>query len=58
MINICKTMGGNCATCPFDDKCTSHFNVYESKEYWLSELEDMLNKIEYAIEKVEEAEDE
>lgn len=58
MINICKTLDVQCGACPFEHRCNIGFNTYETKDYWLLELQDMLENIEYAIEKVKETEDE
>lgn len=53
MINICNTLNVQCHDCPFDYQCNMSFNVFGTKEYWLSELKDMLGRIEDAISKVE-----
>lgn len=57
MINICETINVGCSECPFRHECNLSFPTYGTKDYWLSELKDMLNNIEFAIKKVENADD-
>ena len=58
MINICALLNVPCNKCAFEEDCGIDFPTYETMEYWKEELEDKMQKIQYAIDKLKELESE